>query len=632
MWPFLQTPNTSCGCEQSGTNQCGCDKISSLDVSYNGPALVCSGIELCDSLTVALQKIEEKICTTGNISGSGTNNYIPKWTPNGTTLGNSQMRDDGVTIGIGTFYGSPIHKFSIESNLPNTFINNTINTTTAYFALSVGASDNTNVPKNNYTGTGIFGYADSSTTQNIGVRGRAQGINAILNIGVNGSGIATLNNPCVTSLGGKFEAGFGTNNYSVQLIDGTQQTGRFLKSVTNDGHANWANITAADVSGVVGGSGTTNYISKWTPDGSTLGDSIIQNIGDQLSIGAAPDPISKFYIVDNIYSITQKILQTKPTGLNNVFVVESSGIGASANTAITGSAAGATINIGVAGTVSGGSLNYAGFFQSSNATTNVGIYAQAGGTGLKYAARLKDGTEGIGKVLTCVTADGDTNWATPISGSGTNNYVARWTPSGTQLGIGLIQDDNISIGIKTFTDSERLINAASSTHRFGNFVEVSPTVTTPGQNTIAISGIAQGTNSGADTFGVTGYASGSTSQNSGILGAAIGITTADNIGGSFIATNSSVLNTAIIGSAKSNVTGINIGGAFEATSSTTANYSVQLKDGTEGVNKALTSVTSDGKANWNKISSSYTTGATGSFTSQDGKTITVTNGLITSII
>lgn len=473
MWPFLQTTNTNCDCQQTGTNQCGCNKISSLDVSYNGPALICSGIELCDSLSVALQKIEEKICTAGNIFGSGTNNYIPKWTPNGTTLGNSQMRDNGVTIGIGTFFGSPIFKFSIVSNLPNTFINNTINTTTDYFALSAGASDNTIVPKNNYTGTGILGYANSSTTQNIGISGRGSGIDAVLNIGVYGNGVADLNYPCVTSLGGKFEAGFGTNNYSVQLIDGTQQTGRFLKSVTGNGHANWANITTADITG----------------------------------------------------------------------------------------------------------------FPSS-----------------------------------------------VVGGSGTENYLARWTPDGSNLGIGLIQDNNTSIGIKTSPDSERLIKAASSTHRFGNFVEVSPTVTTPGQNTIAIYASAEGTNTGADTFGISGYASGSTSQNSGVLGAAIGITTAENFGGSFIATNSSVLNTAVTGAAKSSVIGINIGGKFEATSSSTANYSVQLIDGTEAVDKALTSVTSDGKANWNKISSSYTTGATGSFTSQDGKTITVTNGLITSII
>jgi hypothetical protein len=45
-----------------------------------------------------------------------------------------------------------------------------------------------------------------------------------------------------------------------------------------------------------------------------------------------------------------------------------------------------------------------------------------------------------------------------------------------------------------------------------------------------------------------------------------------------------------------------IGGYFAADNSNNQNptnrYSVQLKDGTEGLNKVLTCVTSDGKANW----------------------------------
>jgi hypothetical protein len=38
----------------------------------------------------------------GLASGSGTLNFVPKWTPNGTTLGNSKIFDDGTFVGIGT--------------------------------------------------------------------------------------------------------------------------------------------------------------------------------------------------------------------------------------------------------------------------------------------------------------------------------------------------------------------------------------------------------------------------------------------------------------------------------------------------------------------------------------------------
>jgi len=36
------------------------------------------------------------------VSGTGTLNYVPKWTPDGVTIGNSQIFDDGTNVGIGT--------------------------------------------------------------------------------------------------------------------------------------------------------------------------------------------------------------------------------------------------------------------------------------------------------------------------------------------------------------------------------------------------------------------------------------------------------------------------------------------------------------------------------------------------
>jgi hypothetical protein len=38
----------------------------------------------------------------GLVSGSGTTNYVPKFTPNGTTMGNSQIFDNGTSVGMGT--------------------------------------------------------------------------------------------------------------------------------------------------------------------------------------------------------------------------------------------------------------------------------------------------------------------------------------------------------------------------------------------------------------------------------------------------------------------------------------------------------------------------------------------------
>lgn len=53
----------------------------------------------------------------GGLSGSGTLNYIPKWTPDGFTLGNSQIFDDGTNVGIGT--ATPNAKLVVYSSATN---------------------------------------------------------------------------------------------------------------------------------------------------------------------------------------------------------------------------------------------------------------------------------------------------------------------------------------------------------------------------------------------------------------------------------------------------------------------------------------------------------------------------------
>lgn len=57
-------------------------------------------------------------CITGAINGAGTLNYVPKWTPNGTTLGNSTIYEDASAsrlVGVGT--AVPTEKFSVEGNV-----------------------------------------------------------------------------------------------------------------------------------------------------------------------------------------------------------------------------------------------------------------------------------------------------------------------------------------------------------------------------------------------------------------------------------------------------------------------------------------------------------------------------------
>jgi hypothetical protein len=56
----------------------------------------------------------------GTISGSGTLNYIPKFTPDGITIGNSQFFDDGTNVGLGTITPTAkLHLLGVDSTSGN---------------------------------------------------------------------------------------------------------------------------------------------------------------------------------------------------------------------------------------------------------------------------------------------------------------------------------------------------------------------------------------------------------------------------------------------------------------------------------------------------------------------------------
>ena len=88
---------------------------------------------------------------------------------------------------------------------------------------------------------GIFqglGQADGTTTTTYGAYATAQ--DSITNIAVvgvadNGDGYVAT-----TNIGASFTGANATNSYSVQLLDGTEGTGKVLVSQTSDGKANWS--------------------------------------------------------------------------------------------------------------------------------------------------------------------------------------------------------------------------------------------------------------------------------------------------------------------------------------------------------------------------------------------------------
>jgi hypothetical protein len=372
------------------------------------------------------------------------------------------------------------------------------------------------------------------------------------------------------------------------------------------------------VAGGVDGSGTLNYLAKWTPDGNTLGNSLIRDDGTTVGINTAPVSTIQLQVLSSKTNAVVGITN-KATG-NNVGVYgEANGVGAGQNSGVRALASGGTVvNIGVYGEANGASVSgYGGSFYAINATsTNIGVIASAGGgttaiggqfstsgAGSNYSLKLLDGSEGVGKVLTCMTATGEANWVTPsgggVSGSGINNYVARWTPDGATLGTGLIRDNNTSVGIGAAPITIYRVNIETSTQLCGLVVKNTYS-SAANTNYTGINGSAEGINTVGQNIGVAGYAAGNSNFNTGVSGAATSIS------------NKNV-------------------GVFALALNGTSNYAIQLNDGTNALGRVLTCVGVQGEANWGKVTSTYTTGASGSFV-VGAQTITVTNGLITSIV
>lgn len=295
---------------------------------------------------------------------NGTLNYIAKFTPDGTTIGNSLIQDNGTAVGV--------------NMAPNA---------NAMFFVTGGSQNSAIAAQSNVNnGTAINGQAFTGTGTLYGVSGFASSATSTNNIGLYGRAIN------------------GASNYSIQLIDGTDQVaGRYLRNMTTDGKANWANIQVSEVTGAVAGApnGTPDYVARWTPDDKTIGIGTIRDNGNRIGINAPPDS-----------SVTAYLISNSTSGL---FISSSIVPGTISKNGISVNVSGAVSdNKGIDVTVSGGTTSSIGINTVATAAAGTtawgGIFA-AQGAGTKYAVRLKDGTQLPNKFLKSITNDGDANWS-----------------------------------------------------------------------------------------------------------------------------------------------------------------------------------------------------------------------------
>jgi len=176
---------------------------------------------------------------TGVVKGSGTNNYLPRWT--GTTgLGNSIIQDNGTNIGIGTSPGSEekvtIFTVAIDASSALWVRNASSNGGRGIYAISDSG-------KGSQTGVVAMGQGHPTTGTSVGFQGFAT--NGLLGIGVYGQVGVSESNTMTTGIGGYFNArgdgefGYPTTSYGLQVIDGTEGVDKILQSKTSDGKTNW---------------------------------------------------------------------------------------------------------------------------------------------------------------------------------------------------------------------------------------------------------------------------------------------------------------------------------------------------------------------------------------------------------
>ncbi len=249
------------------------------------------------------------------VAGSGTLNYLPKWTPSGSTLGNSLIFDNGTNVGIGT--ATPGAKLEIAGQIKITSGSPGLNKvlTSDATGLATWTTPTTGTLTSITAGTGLAGGVITST------------------------GTISLSIPVVIANGGTNSTTIGSAG-SVTYSNGTQHvstaqgtSGQVLTSA-GAGAPIWITPTTGTITSVTGtapiissggatpdisitqsgistngflsstdwntfnnklaGSGTFNYVPKWTPNGATLGNSSIFDNGN-VGIGTT-NPLANFEV------------------------------------------------------------------------------------------------------------------------------------------------------------------------------------------------------------------------------------------------------------------------------------------------------------------------------------------------
>jgi hypothetical protein len=252
------------------------------------------------------------------------------------------------------------------------------------------------------------------------------------------------------------------------LSNASTDTDRFL--VSDSGNIKYRTGTQllSDIGGQaaltnpITGTGTTNYVSKFTGT-SALSNSIIFDTGTALGIGTTT-PLSRVQITGTATGDVLT-LSSKVPALGG-YILTCNDIDDAQLFVVFGNVANSNYTVAM-GDWQGGNPsfqvnNYGSYFLNTSVAINtlspsqaLHVAGNARVTGAYYDSTNSPGTSG--QVLSSTVTG--TDWITlptgNVSGSGTTNYVAKFTGA-TAIGNGIIFDNGTNVGINTTTPSSRL--------------------------------------------------------------------------------------------------------------------------------------------------------------------------------
>ena len=414
----------------------------------------------------------------GIVTGSGTLNFVPKWTPNGTNLGNSLLFDNGTRMGVGTT--TPSHRFTV-SHGGGTGLG--VNSTAGFSVVDINAFNGDGALRflNNGVSDWHIGNGSLGSPGGLDFWDLKAGLNRMMiqngsgNVGINTN--APLGRLHVVSentgispdfyLDDNSNSGF---NWSILSLRSTGTASK-LAGIKFEGTASANSRMFFNEAGTF-----TNHLLFSTDNNGNTPDLSINKANSNVGIGRV-NAGAKLH-VDGSMNLIQAlgsvnfghqafIANTSATATTSV---SRAVIGYAANSSLENhgffgyaNGTGSSNNVGVftlAATTTTGN-NYGFYTNVSSGASNIGIQANVPGGANDWAGifngrvRIADGTEGAGRVFTS-DASGNGSWQTAagagiVSGSGTLNYMPKWTPNGTTLGNSIVFDNGSSLNVNTTT-------------------------------------------------------------------------------------------------------------------------------------------------------------------------------------